>query len=88
MHQAAASEPPPALIILSRRLGLEQFEAQILLLCAAMEFDTRIAALCARAQNDSPRPYPTFALALALFDDPVWEALSPERPPVSTQRAS
>jgi hypothetical protein len=45
-----------------------------------MELDTRIAALCARAQNDPSRPYPSFALALALFDDPVWEALSPERP--------
>ena len=80
MTQAAVAESPPALMILSRRLGLGQFEEHILLLCAAMEFDTRIAALCARAQNDLSRPYPTFALALALFDDPVWEALSPERP--------
>jgi hypothetical protein len=80
MHQAAASEPPPALIILSRRLGLGQFEAHILLLCAAMELDTRIATLCARAQNDPSRLNPSFALALTLFDDPAWEALSPERP--------
>ena len=78
--QAATAEPPPALTILSRRLGLGKFEEHILLLCAAMELDTRIAALCARAQNDPSRPYPTFALALALFDDPVWEAFSPERP--------
>ena len=80
MRQAAATEPPPAPAILSHRLGLGQFEANILLLCAAIELDTRIATLCARAQNDPARPYPTFALALALFDDPVWEALSPERP--------
>lgn len=80
MTQAATAEPPPALMILSRRLGLGKFEEHILLLCAAMELDTRIAALCARAQNGPSRPYPTFALALALFDDPVWEALSPERP--------
>jgi len=80
MIQAAIAEPPPALMILSRRLGLGKFEEHILLLCAAMELDTRIAALCARAQNDPSRPYPTFALALALFDNPVWEALSPERP--------
>lgn len=26
------------------------------------------------------RPYPTFALALARFDDLAWEVLSPERP--------
>lgn len=80
MTQAATAEPPPALMILSRRLGLGKFEEHILMLCTAMELDTRIAALCARAQNDPSRPYPTFALALALFDDPVWEALSPERP--------
>ncbi len=80
MQQAAASDLSPALVILSNRLGLGQFETQILLLCAAMEFDTRLGTLCAQAQDDAARPYPTFALALALFDDPVWEALSPERP--------
>ena len=80
MQQLASTDPPPALLILSQRLGLARFETDILLLCAAMEFDTRIAALCAKAQNDVTRPYPTFALALALFDEPVWEALSPERP--------
>ena len=35
-----------------------------------------IPALCAAAQDDYSRPYPTFALALSLFDDPAWEALS------------
>jgi len=80
MQQAAVPELSPALVILSNRLGLGQFETQILLLCAAMEFDTRMGALCAQAQNDAACPYPTFALALALFDDPAWEALSPERP--------
>jgi len=79
MRKAADAEPPPALVILSRRLGLGPFEEQVLLLCAAMELDTRVASLCGQAQGES-RCYPTFALALALFDDPVWEALSPERP--------
>jgi hypothetical protein len=45
-----------------------------------MELDTSIAALCARAQSDPDRPYPTFALALSIFDAPAWDALSPERP--------
>ena len=75
-----AADPPPALLILSERFGLSRFEQQVLLLCAAMEFDTRIAALCARAQDDPSRPYPTFALALALFNEPAWDVLSPERP--------
>ena len=30
--------------------------------------------------GEPERPYPTFALALSLFDEPAWEALSPERP--------
>ncbi len=77
---ATGMEPPPALAILASRLGLSRFEEEILLLCAAMELDTRIAPLCARAQGDAARPYPTFALALTVFADGAWDALSPERP--------
>lgn len=80
MSAAENMQPPPALLQLSQRLGLLRFEREILLLCAAMELDTRIAGLCARAQDDPSRPYPTFALALTLFDEPAWDALSPERP--------
>ena len=80
MATAAAKTPPPALPLLSRLLGLQPFEEEILLLCAAMELDTRLPALCAKAQDNPERAYPTFALAMALFDDPVWEVMSPERP--------
>jgi hypothetical protein len=73
-------DPPPALMVLARRLGLSEFERNTLFLCAAMELDTRLGALCARAQHDPSRPYPTFALALSLFDQPSWDVLSPERP--------
>ncbi len=78
MTAAAQTTPPPALLLLSQRLGLSPFERDLLLLCAAMELDTGIAGLCAAAQGDANRPYPTFALALALFDKPSWDALSPE----------
>ncbi len=78
--QAAQIDPPPPLLLLSRLLGLSNFERDILLLCAALELDTRLPALCAQAQAEPQRPYPTFALALALFDEPRWDALSPERP--------
>jgi AAA+ superfamily predicted ATPase len=71
---------PPALVVLSRRLGLSRFERDVQLLCIALELDTRIAALCAHAQDDLNKPYPTFALALTLFDTPSWDILSPERP--------
>jgi hypothetical protein len=77
---ASAMGPPPALAILADRLGLSRFEGEVLLLCAAMELDTRIAHMCARAQADPSRPYPTFALALTVFSDGTWDALSPDRP--------
>jgi hypothetical protein len=80
MKEAQSAQHPPALLLLSQRLGLSEFERYTLLLCAAMEFDTRIGALCARAQQDAARPYPTFALALSLFDEPAWEVMSPDRP--------
>jgi hypothetical protein len=69
-----------ALGVLTERLGLSDFERDVLFLCAAIEFDPQIAALCARAQGDPSRSYPTFALALTLFDQPRWDVLSPHRP--------
>ena len=80
LEAAARVEPPPALLLLAKQLGLNSFEQNILLLCAAMELDTRVAGLCAQAQDNPNRVYPTFALALSLFDDPSWDALSPDRP--------
>jgi hypothetical protein len=80
MPEAGTTEPTPALVLLAQRLGLTKFERDTLLLCAAMELDTCTASLCARVQGDPARPYPTFALALALFDNPAWDVLSPERP--------
>ena len=77
---AAQMQPAPALVLLGQQLGLSSFEQDILLLCAAPELDMRVASLCAQAQGDPSRAYPTFALALALFDEPVWDALSPDRP--------
>ena len=80
LQALAAGQPAPALVTLARQLGLSAFEANVLLLCAGVELDTRLGELCAQAQANPQRPYPTFALALALFDDPAWEALSPDQP--------
>jgi ATPase family associated with various cellular activities (AAA) len=80
MREATQVDPPPALLDLAARLGLSPFEQDVLLLCAAVAFDTRLPQLCARAQDDPQRAYPTFALALALFDEPSWDALSAARP--------
>ena len=80
LEAAEAATPPPAMVMLCQSFGLSRFEREILLLCAATELDTRTAARCADAPNNAQRPYPTFALAMTLFDDPAWSALSPEGP--------
>ena len=80
MQALTEGEILPSALILGQLFGLSAFEQQVLFLCAALELDTQIPALCAAAQDHPQRAYPTFALALALFDDPLWEALSPERP--------
>ncbi|GAB4578150.1 MAG: ATP-binding protein [Anaerolineales bacterium] len=80
MVKSRNMSPPPALDILAGRLGLSPFEQDILLFCTAVELDTRIAGLCAQVQGNPSQAYPTFALAMALFEQPRWDALSPERP--------
>lgn len=72
--------PPPALLVLSQQLNLSEFERQVLLLCVALEMDTRIGPLCARANGDLSRAYPTFALALSLFENPSFDLKAPHRP--------
>jgi hypothetical protein len=80
MIKLEESDPPPALVLLAKHLRMSTFDRQVLALCVAMELDTRIAGLCARAQDDPGKPFPTFALAFALFDDPDWNSLSPHGP--------
>lgn len=80
LTEAENLDEPPPLILLAKRLGLSTFERDVLLLAAAMELDTRVAPLCARAQHDQQKPYPTFALALTMFEHPAWDVMSPERP--------
>ena len=72
--------PPAALEGLARRLGLSDFEREVVLLCLAMELDTGVASLCAKAHGDAALPYPTFALALTLLEHPTWDALAPDGP--------
>ena len=77
---ARAMSAPPALETLCRTFGLSPFERGILLLCAGVELDASLGALCATAQGDGRRTYPTFSLALAALPGPHWSALSPARP--------
>jgi AAA+ superfamily predicted ATPase len=66
--------------LLCETFHLSAFERSTLMLCAAMELDHSIGPLCALAQPDPPRPYPTFGLALAALPDPEWFAITPDAP--------
>ncbi|HUI06067.1 MAG TPA: ATP-binding protein [Verrucomicrobiae bacterium] len=72
--------PPPALETLCVLFGLSEFERNLLLLCAGVELDSKVAALCAAAQGDPRRDYPTFSLALGTLPEPHWSALTPAAP--------
>jgi AAA+ superfamily predicted ATPase len=77
--RAQPAEPIP-LDRLSQAFGLSAFETELLLLCVGMELDPELPGLCAVAQSEPARPFPTFALALALLPDAHWSALSREAP--------
>lgn len=81
LQEAATAMPaPPALETLCAAVGLSPFERDLLLLCAGMELDAAFASLCAAAQGEPARTYPTFSLALAALRDPHWSALTPAAP--------
>jgi hypothetical protein len=77
---AAALPQPAALDALTAAFGLTRFERTLLLLCAGVELDAEVGRLCADAQGDPTRPYPTFGLALAALPDAHWSALTPDAP--------
>ncbi|MBD1856626.1 MULTISPECIES: ATP-binding protein [Leptolyngbya] len=77
---AFSPEAPPALVTLCRMFRLSEYERDLLVLCAGMEFDGEWATLCATVQNDAQKPYPTLSLALATLADPHWSALAPDSP--------
>ncbi|MFQ4147449.1 ATP-binding protein [Arthrobacter sp. LAPM80] len=74
------TNPELPLCRLAAAFGLSGFETDIVFLCVAVELDTGLAAMCAAAQHDARRDHPTFALAMVLFEDPSWEAMSPDGP--------
>ncbi|WP_266156964.1 ATP-binding protein [Dyella silvatica] len=79
----AASVAPlsvPSLARLARLFGLSHFEASVLLLCAAQELDGSMRPSDAERQSKQAPPWPCFALALSLFNDGHWSALSASAP--------
>jgi hypothetical protein len=81
LQEAASAMPaPPALDTLCAIFGLSSFERDVLLLCAGIELDSTFGSLCATAQGDPRRSYPTFSLALASLSNAHWSALTPSSP--------
>jgi hypothetical protein len=74
------STPPPALETLCQLFGLSSFERAVLLMCAGIELDCKFAGVCANANGDPRRDYPTFSLALGALPQAHWSALTPEAP--------
>src|SRR5262245_49207509 len=79
--RAVAALPAPAAIdVLARLFDLSRFERELLLVCAGVEMDARLAALCGRIHGHDGRRYATFGLALAVLPDAHWSALTPTGP--------
>lgn len=71
---------PPALETLCRAFRLSDFERAIVLLCAGIELDGSLAALCRAAHGHTGHTAPSFGLALATLPAPHWDALAPDAP--------
>ncbi len=65
---------------IAHRFGLTDFERDIIAFCLAFELDTRIGWMCGEIQDKPYCPYPTFGLAMTLFDNPDWNAIPPDQP--------
>jgi len=79
-HAEASLEPPPAIDQLCDLFTLSAFERDLLLLCAGVEMDSKLAAQCAEAQGHPQQTYASFGLGMATLSDPHWSALTPSRP--------
>ena len=77
---AAFATRAPALQRITEAFGLSPFERDLLLLCAGIELDPEFSTLCAAAQGEAGRPYPSFSLALAMLPGAHWSALGPQAP--------
>lgn len=71
---------PAAIDTVSAIFGLSGFERELVLLCAGVEMDPALAALCAEAGGHPQRGSVTFSLALAALAEPHWSALAPSSP--------
>ncbi|MDJ0706119.1 MAG: ATP-binding protein [Leptolyngbyaceae cyanobacterium MO_188.B28] len=75
-----ADLPPPALDALCDRFDLSPFERSVLVLCVGSALSYGFGRLCASLHGDEQHPFPTFGVALMLFNYGDWGALTPAAP--------
>ena len=76
----AAMLMPSAIDRLVEAFGLSSFERDLLLLCAGVEMDSKLASAWAGAAGREAHASVTFGRALAALDDPHWSATTRARP--------
>ncbi|HEX5453990.1 MAG TPA: ATP-binding protein [Stellaceae bacterium] len=84
-HEWAAMAPvfaqrPPALERIAEAFGLSPFERNLLLLCAGVELDPEVAALCIGAPGGGKQQFASFSFAFASLPEAHWSALAPGAP--------
>ena len=65
---------------LCETFALSTFERDIVLLCASFDLDASVGPLCAIAQGNPQKAFPTLGLAMSLFPHAHWSALTPTAP--------
>ena len=74
---ASTDETRSALTIVTNIFDLSPFERSLLVLCAATELDSAVGSLCAELHGDPAQRHATFSLALGVFPDAHWSAITP-----------
>ncbi|MEZ5082210.1 MAG: AAA family ATPase [Bacteroidales bacterium] len=71
---------PSSIDTITSIFNLSSFERKILLMCAGVELDSGFASFISSIQGSQGQFLPTFSLALAVFPEAQWSALSPDNP--------
>ncbi len=80
VESIATQSIPSALEQLCTLFSLSPFERDILLLCVGMELDPNFELLCANAQGNRERNYPSLGLALSVLPNSHWSVLASQSP--------
>lgn len=76
----SAPDSKAAIATLSQAFHLSPFERSVLLLCLGAELSRTFGLLCAQIYGSGQTACPTFGLALSIFPQAHWSALTPAAP--------